>query len=79
MYGLAKAFQLAGVASIIASLWKVPDEKTAQLFNIFYGALSTGSDSVEALRLAQLSLAQSGHPVADWGAFVHYGPGFALN
>jgi tetratricopeptide (TPR) repeat protein len=78
MNGLAKAFQLAGVASVIASLWEVPDKETGELFDSFYRALREGANSVDALRLAQLSIARNGHPLVNWGAFVHYGHGFRL-
>jgi CHAT domain-containing protein/Tfp pilus assembly protein PilF len=55
VYGLQRAFHLAGARAVVASLWEVPDE--ARLFPAFYGQLwDKGLPPVEALRRAQLAL-----------------------
>ncbi len=54
--GLTRGFFAAGVPSVVASLWDVPDETTARLQPAFYRRwLRSGSPS-EALRAAQLAL-----------------------
>jgi CHAT domain-containing protein/tetratricopeptide (TPR) repeat protein len=56
-FGLQRAFHYAGARNVVCSLWKVPDESTAALMNLFYRNLwDKGMSSVEALRQAQLHL-----------------------
>ena len=71
LIGLTRAFQYAGARSVLASLWKVEDESTAELMKRFYGYLKAGKTKDEALRLAQLDLIQSPNYSApqDWAAF----------
>ena len=55
--GLQRAFQTAGARTVVASLWKVPDEETHQLMREFYRRLwdaKTPVSRAEALRQAQL-------------------------
>ena len=54
--GLQRAFQLAGARSVVASLWRVPDEETHQLMREFYRRVWSDKPvpRVEALRQAQL-------------------------
>ena len=54
--GLQRAFQLAGARSVVASLWKVPDEETHQLMREFYRRVWAEKpiSRAEALRQAQL-------------------------
>jgi CHAT domain-containing protein len=54
--GLVRALQVAGAESIVASLWRISDESTAELMRRFYGYLDRGVDRDEALRRAQLEL-----------------------
>lgn len=54
--GLTRAFQYAGARSVLASLWRVEDEATAELMQRFYRHLRTGKAKDEALRAAQLEL-----------------------
>lgn len=50
---LAEAFQVAGATAVIASLWKVDDLATAELFGHFYTHLKRGHPTDAALTLAQ--------------------------
>jgi CHAT domain-containing protein len=57
VFGLQKAFHLAGCKAVVASLWKVDDDATAALMALFYRHL--WADKLpprEALRRAQLAL-----------------------
>jgi CHAT domain-containing protein len=55
------------------SLWKVPDEPTAQLMEAFYENLGAGMGRAEALREAQLALGRLYPPPWFWGAFICQG------
>ena len=55
VFGLQRAFHLAGAHNVIASLWKVDDQATAAPMTIFYDRLwKQGKPPIEALREAQL-------------------------
>jgi len=71
LIGLTRAFQYAGARSVLASLWKVADESTAELMKRFYGHLKTGKTKDESLRLAQIDLIRSADfsQPRDWAAF----------
>lgn len=56
LLGLTRAFQYAGARSVVATLWEVSDETTAQLMTVFYRHLSDGLTKDEALRRAQTEL-----------------------
>ena len=62
--GLQRAFQLAGARSVVASLWRVPDEETHQLMREFYRRVwsDTPVPRVEALRQAQLWMLENWKP-----------------
>ena len=59
LIGLTRGFMHAGAAGVVASLWKVDDEATAELMKHFYTALfRKGLPPAAALRDAQLELAK---------------------
>ncbi len=71
--GLSRAFTSAGAESLVMSLWKIPDEQTAQLMTAFYQRLGQGDEIPSALRAAQLAIrARHRHP-ANWAAFICQG------
>ncbi|MBM4459648.1 MAG: CHAT domain-containing protein [Chloroflexi bacterium] len=77
LFGLSQAFLAAGAASLVASLWPVPDEATARLMEGFYRRLVAGESKVAALRGAQLELLAepaSRHPLY-WAGFGLMGEG----
>lgn len=66
--GLARGFLYAGSRSIVASLWSVDDQATAQLMQSFYRNLVRMNKS-EALRQAQLSTRRAYPHPFYWAAF----------
>jgi tetratricopeptide (TPR) repeat protein len=57
VFGLQRAFHLAGAHNVVASLWKVEDEATAALMAVFYDQLwRQNKPPIEALRTAQLTI-----------------------
>ena len=68
---LPRGFIYAGVPNVIASLWKVHDEKTKDLMVAFYKHLLEDKVSyAEALRLAKLDCIKKGFLPLDWAGFV---------
>jgi len=70
--GLSRAFQWAGARSVLATLWTVPDESTADLMKAFYSALARDVPRDEALREAQRAILARGSDAAHpyfWAAF----------
>jgi CHAT domain-containing protein len=53
VFGLQRAFKLAGAKSLIVSLWQVPDKQTAELMIKFYDYHIKGHTKFEALQKAQ--------------------------
>ena len=74
LIGLTRGFMHAGASSVVASLWKVNDEATADLMKYFYtNMLKKGMRPAAALREAQNTLRQDPH----WSS-PHYWAGFTL-
>ncbi len=71
--GLGRAFLKAGSSTVIATLWKVPDDATVLLMTTFYQELAAGEGKVDALQVAMMvTRAQYSHP-RNWAAFVLIG------
>jgi CHAT domain-containing protein len=65
VFGLQRAFHLAGAHNVVASLWRVDDEATAALMALFYHHLwDEGQPPLQALRNAQLELYRHPHEAA---------------
>jgi tetratricopeptide (TPR) repeat protein/CHAT domain-containing protein len=73
VYGLQRAFQVAGAKAVLMSLWTVSDEATQQLMTSFYTYWLQTGNKKEAFRTAQLSLRQKYNSPYYWGAFVMVG------
>lgn len=59
LIGLTRGFMYAGASGVVASLWKVDDEATAELMKHFYeGLFEKGMSPSAALRAAQLAMRQ---------------------
>jgi CHAT domain-containing protein len=73
VFGLRRAFVLAGAKTLVMSLWKVPDQQTQELMVGFYRRILTGQPRSDALRGAQLAMkAKYANPLY-WGAFICQG------
>lgn len=71
--GLSRSFVLAGVPSVIVSLWQVPDAPTATLMTAFYQNLLQQPDKAQALRQAMLTTMQQHPDPREWAAFTLIG------
>lgn len=69
VYGLQRAFKMAGVRYLIMSLWQVPDEETAEFMMLFYKNLAKLKDIRQAFNEAQRLMRQKYDPYY-WAAFI---------
>lgn len=70
VYGLQRAFKLAGAENILMSLWSVDDAATRKLMTLFYSGLITGQPPQVALTNAQNRMRCEGYSPDKWAAFV---------
>lgn len=73
VFGLRRAFILAGAKTLIMSLWKVPDQQTQELMIDFYQRILSGQSHIDALRAAQLAMKARYRDPCYWGAFICQG------
>lgn len=72
MLGLTRAFMYAGAPRLIATLWKIDDEGTSMLMELFYTNL-TNRQPAEALRQAQIELRKRRPHPYYWAPFSFSG------
>ena len=75
IYGLRRAFVLAGAESLVMSLWPVSDSTTRELMTNYYKNLKQGLGRAEALRAVQLDMIKRNsklHPFY-WANFIQSG------
>ena len=78
VFGLQRAFKLAGVETLIMSLWKVPDSATADLMTTFYQLWLSDKTidgeprltKKEAFAAAQQQMREKYNDVYFWAGFV---------
>jgi CHAT domain-containing protein len=69
VFGLQRAFKMAGVKKMIVSLWQVPDKETAELMTAFYSYWLGGKSIEDAFATAQADMKKK-YPPFYWAAFV---------
>lgn len=72
VYGLQRAFKIAGAENVLVSVKNVNDKSTQLLMKYFYTNVANGSNYVDALRKAQLDMLK--HPLfyapKYWDGFI---------
>jgi len=81
VFGLRRAFQVAGAHSLVMSLWAVDDESTRKWMRLFYEALllrglpaaAAAQEASVTMLAARRSAGAATHPY-PWAGFVALGP-----
>ncbi|SEU15252.1 CHAT domain-containing protein [Stigmatella erecta] len=73
VYGLRRALVAAGAETILVSLWKVNDDSTRLLMDLYYRNLLAGMGRASALREAMLSLRTTHPHPHSWAPFIALG------
>ena len=72
VYGLQRAFKIAGAENVLVSVKNVDDKATQLLMKYFYTNVGEGVNYVDALRNAQLEMLK--HPLFNapkfWNGFI---------
>ena len=71
VFGLKRAFKLAGVEQIIVSLWEVPDKESMELMTLFYDDLAKTQNAIVSFEKAQKTM-KNNYPTRPdlWAGFV---------
>jgi CHAT domain-containing protein len=71
--GLGRSLFVAGVPSVVVSLWSVPDAPTAELMEAFYGHLRDSGSVARSPQLAMQDIKKVHPDPVDWAAFMAIG------
>ncbi len=71
--GLTSPLLQAGARAVVATGWRISDQRVVPLVDGFYGALARGLGVVDALRVAKLASLRAGEPPRIWAAFLAIG------
>ena len=72
VYGLQRAFKMAGVETVIMALWKVPDNETSEFMQLFYKNWKGSKDPKQAFKKAQSKMMKKYKDEPEkWAAFVY--------
>jgi CHAT domain-containing protein len=77
VYGLRRAFQMAGARTVVSALWPVSDQATAEMMSSLYARDDESlPDAMRRVQLEKISELRSegsvDHPFT-WGAFIALG------
>ena len=70
VYGLQRGFKIAGVGTIIMSLWEVDDLTTSLMMQTFYRNLIKGKSKRESFVIAQSEVRKKYDNPKYWAAFI---------
>ncbi len=71
VYGLQRAFKIAGARHLVMSLWQVPDYQTQELMTVFYQKLLLEKRTVrQAMHAAQDEMRRRRYEPYFWAGFV---------
>lgn len=70
VYGLRRAFKIAGAGTIVMSLWDVNDKATEMMMTNMYKGLADGLDKRSAFNKAVASVKESFSSPEYWAAFI---------
>lgn len=73
VYGLQRAFMVAGANNLLMSLWKVDDTATQEMMSSFYKTLAAEKDKGKSFYQTQLEMKEKFKYPYYWGAFVMVG------
>jgi CHAT domain-containing protein len=69
VFGMTRAFKMAGAEKILISLWAVDDAVSVEMMHVFYSALFAGRPVAKALKMAQQYMRKK-YPPYYWAGFV---------
>lgn len=70
VFGLQRGFKLAGVKTIVMSLWNIPDKETKMLMGHFYSNLMNGKDKSQAFSNAIQEMRKMYPLPYYWASFI---------
>jgi CHAT domain-containing protein/tetratricopeptide (TPR) repeat protein len=70
VYGLQRAFKMAGADYLMVSLWQVPDKETAEFMEVFYKSWLGGMTIQEAFDVAREKMRKTYKEPYKWAAWV---------